>query len=188
MKKAVLLLLILLIATFSGFAQESLLDSVVMACRNVERVECGFIQTRNVAMMNESMVLKGSLFYKKPDYLKWKYDVPETIIFEVDGSRVHVSREIEGETTDVGHNRMYRELGRILFGAVSGDLIADGKLFTAEAVGDGRVVSVRLVPIKGELKRMWTSMTMNFDSVSYKALSIDIIESGGNTTHIEFIY
>lgn len=188
MKKAELLLLILMAATFTASARESLLDSLVNACRKVESVECGFVQTRRVSLMNGDIVSKGSLTYRKPDYLKWKYDTPETLTFEIDGNGVSVVREKDGGTTDVGNNRMYRELAKILLGAVSGDFIADSRLFKTEVTGDGKMVSARLVPVKGELKRMWTSMTMNFDQVSYKALSIDITEAGGNTTHIEFIY
>ena len=67
-------------------------------------------------------------------------------------------------------------------------LITDERLFDTEVDSDGKVITAKLTPKKGDLKQMWSCMTMHFEPETYRALSIDIDEAGGDTTKIIFSY
>ena len=107
---------------------------------------------------------------------------------EIDGGTVMVTRGRDGAVSDAGGNKMYRELTKLLMGAVSGRLLGDEKLFSTQASSDGNVITAILIPIRGDMKRLWNKMTMTFDATSYAALRIYIDEVGGGATVIKFTY
>lgn len=179
-----------MVTAVSGIAaaQSSLADSLRNACIGMQSVECDFTQTRHVPMMDEDVVSHGRMAYVKPDYFKWEYTDPEIFVIEMNDSDLSVTKTKEDGTEEVTSSKMYRDLARLLIGAVSGKLISDDKLFATEVSCDGKHVIARLIPKKPELKRMWIGMTMFFEPVTFKALHIDISENGGSTTAIDFKY
>lgn len=172
---------------FPAMAQDDIARSLVDACSRMDSVKCGFIQRRHLSMMDEDIVSKGRMSYRKPDSFTWEYTEPERIVLEMDGAGISMSRG-DGGVTDVSGNKMYRELAKLLVGAVSGELIAGNKVFTVNVVREGGVILARMIPNKGDIKRMWTGMTMRFDPKTFRALGIDIEETGGDMTYIEFRY
>lgn len=181
-------MLMSLTGAVTAVAQDSLVGDLAEACSRLEIVECGFIQTRHVSLVDGDIVSRGNMVYRKPDMLRWEYTSPEPFAFEINGQDISITYGDGGNVTDVSGNRMYREMVRLLLGAVSGELVTDERMFSVKVCSDGRTVTARLTPKKGELKRLWTCMTMHFEADTYKALGIDLTEAGGSETHIEFKY
>ena len=179
--KRICLVLVMLAAVAGGgaSAQESLADSLKNACAAMERIECGFTQTRRVPMLDEAIVSHGRMSYVKPDRLKWEYTDPVVFVMEMNGTDLKVTGGKNG-------GAMFRDLAGLLMGAVSGKLISEGRLFETQVSRDGRFIVARLVPRKQELKNMWTCMTMFFDPKTFRASHIDISENGGGVTTIDF--
>ena len=187
MKKLFVIALMFLSALSAG-AQSSLVSQISAACAAAESVQCNFTQTRHLAMMEEAIVSTGKMSYRRPDFLRWEYVSPEPMTLEIDGGTVMVTRGRDGAVSDAGGNKMYRELTKLLMGAVSGRLLGDEKLFSTQASSDGNVITAILIPIRGDMKRLWNKMTMTFDATSYAALRIYIDEVGGGATVIKFTY
>ena len=54
-------------------------------------LEADFVQTKNVAMLNEPQVSTGHLSYRAPDYIRWAYTSPQTLVWEVNGEQSNVN-------------------------------------------------------------------------------------------------
>lgn len=168
--------------------RSALADAVIEACAGTENISCDFIQTRHLSLVNGEVISKGRMYYGKPDTLVWEYISPEPLSFEMKGSDVTVRRKGSVQSSDASGNRMYRELTSMLLGAVSGRLMADGKLFATECSSINGYAVIKMRPKKGDLKKMWNCMTMYFDEKSMKAVKIEIDETSGDSTMIEFRY
>ncbi|MGN0227988.1 MAG: outer membrane lipoprotein carrier protein LolA [Paludibacteraceae bacterium] len=103
-------------------------------------LEADFMQTKQVALMNEPQVSSGHMTYRAPDFMRWEYQKPETIVWEVDGDKSNVNPQIQkllrmimssvaGNTQE--DTRMLRESKR-LFKAVN--ITMDEKQGTAKRV------------------------------------------------------
>ncbi len=90
--------------------------------------------------MNEPQVSSGHMTYRAPDFMRWEYQKPETIVWEVDGDKSNVNPQIQkllrmimssiaGNTQE--DTRMLRESKR-LFKAVN--ITMDEKQGTAKRV------------------------------------------------------
>ena len=103
-------------------------------------LEADFMQTKQVALMNEPQVSSGHMTYRAPDFMRWEYQKPETIVWEVDGDKSNVNPQIQkllrmimssiaGNTQE--DTRMLRQSKR-LFKAVN--ITMDEKQGTAKRV------------------------------------------------------
>lgn len=77
-------------------------------------LEADFVQTKNVAMLNEPQVSTGHLSYRAPDYVRWAYTSPQTLVWEVNGEQSNVNPQVQ-------------RLLRMIMSSISGESKDDAK-------------------------------------------------------------
>ena len=58
-------------------------------------VQADFVQTKNSALFSEPQVSTGKMVYQAPDYLKWTYETPNNVVWEIDGDRTNVNPQVQ---------------------------------------------------------------------------------------------
>ena len=58
-------------------------------------LQADFVQTRSVAMMSEPQVSTGHMTYRAPDYIRWAYSTPQTVVWEIDGDKSNVNPQVQ---------------------------------------------------------------------------------------------
>ena len=58
-------------------------------------LEADFTQTKTSALMSEPQVSTGHLVYRAPDYMQWTYTSPQTITWEINGTKSNVNPQIQ---------------------------------------------------------------------------------------------
>ena len=58
-------------------------------------LEADFTQTKTSALMSEPQVSTGHLVYRSPDYMQWAYTSPQTITWEINGTKSNVNSQIQ---------------------------------------------------------------------------------------------
>ncbi len=92
MKKAILLLLVLLlpVAAWAGQAADAsripLLDAVREASRNTQSLQSEFTQSTMLKLFDAPLVVTGRVTIQKPDKIRWEYLSPEHSGFILNGS------------------------------------------------------------------------------------------------------
>ena len=123
-------------------------------------LEADFVQTKQVALMNEPQVSVGHLSYRAPEYMRWEYISPQAMVWEIDGKQSNVNPQVQrllrmimasiaGENTP--DERMKRESQK-LFRSV--DITMDEKTHVAQRVemleknGDTTIIEFKNVSVK----------------------------------------
>ena len=123
-------------------------------------LEADFVQTKQVALMNEPQVSVGHLSYRAPEYMRWEYSSPEALVWEIDGKQSNVNPQVQrllrmimasiaGENTQ--DERMQRESQK-LFRSVH--VTMDEKTQAAQRVemieknGDTTIIEFKNVTVK----------------------------------------
>lgn len=78
-------------------------------------LEADFVQTKNVAMMSEPQVSTGHLSYRSPDYIRWAYISPQTMVWEVNGEQSNVNPQVQ-------------RLLQMIMASISGEATDDAKM------------------------------------------------------------
>jgi len=58
-------------------------------------LQADFVQTKSVAMMSEPQVSTGHMTYRAPDYIRWAYSTPQTVVWEIDGDKSNVNPQVQ---------------------------------------------------------------------------------------------
>ena len=123
-------------------------------------LEADFVQTKQVALMNEPQVSTGHLSYRAPEYMRWEYTSPQATVWEIDGKQSNVNPQVQrllrmimasiaGENTQ--DERMQRESQK-LFRSVN--VTMDEKNHAAQRVemieknGDTTIIEFKNVTVK----------------------------------------
>ena len=103
-------------------------------------LEADFVQTKNVAMMSEPQVSTGHLSYRAPDYIRWAYTAPQTLVWELNGTESNVNPQVQ-------------RLLRMIIASISGET-ADGAQMQRESKKLFRSVHITMDEDKGVAKRV----------------------------------
>ncbi len=74
----------------------------------------------------------------------------------------------------------------MIFSCVSGKILADTLNFSVTKASGADFDDIRLVPLRNELKRMWSGIDVRIDNRTGFARSVRIRETSGDYTVVEF--
>lgn len=103
-------------------------------------LEADFMQTKQVALMNEPQVSSGHMTYRAPDFMRWEYQKPETIVWEVDGDKSNVNPQIQ-------------KLLRMIMSSIAGNTQEDTKMLR-ESKRLFKAVNITMDEKQGTAKRV----------------------------------
>ena len=112
---------------------------------------------------------KQSALFTTPDYLRWEYTSPQPLVWEIDGDKGNVNKQITG-------------LLMLIKQCVKGDFGAAEKSFTVQQNGH----SVVLTPKKRELQRLFRQIEIELNPQTDIADRVVIHEANGDDTTIRF--
>ena len=128
-----------------------------------------FVQDKQSALFTEPQRSEGVLVYRTPDYLRWEYLSPQALVWEIDGEKGNVNKQVAS-------------LLLLIKQCVKGDFGAAQKSFTVEQNGS----SVVLTPKKRELQRLFRQIEIDLNPQTDIADRVVIHEANGDDTTIRF--
>ncbi|MBO5086752.1 MAG: outer membrane lipoprotein carrier protein LolA [Paludibacteraceae bacterium] len=128
-----------------------------------------FVQERAVSLMKEPQMSEGILTYKKPNYLKWEYTSPSNLIWEIDGEKGNVNKQVRG-------------LVELIMKSVSGEIFEFNTDFNIKQENNVYI----LKPQKREYKQLMENITIILNPKTNIADEVIILEKNGDTTKIKF--
>lgn len=190
MKKHVLIVFLCLLPAALGAQTKTgasgIIDAIARSCGSMESLECNFIQTRHSKMLSEDIKSEGRMSYKRPDVLLWEYTSPKRHSFAMKGAKVTMKNAEGAEVADSGSKKAFREIARLMTGSLTGEMLADGRGFSADAAEKGGEWVVTLTPVRKDLQQMLSSMTMYYDTQIKSVVKVELMERSGDYTTIVF--
>ncbi len=187
MKRILTILLLLCTTTLCTYAQsrQQMLDAIASATAQIRDMECDFVQTKNIRLLNRSMVSRGHMSYRQPDKLRWEYTTPYTYVFVVNGNKVQILNNKRKDVIDVDRNKMFREIVNIMLSTVAGTCLGDQSSFRTTVTSTQSEYIATLVPQKKEMRQMYSNIILHFDPKAGVVSKIEMNEAKGDMTTIE---
>lgn len=172
-----------------GFAQKldqaTVLSEISTAASSIKTMQCDFVQTKSLKLLGDKMVSKGKMWCQQPNMLRWQYDSPYTYTFILNDNKVTVKKGNHSDVIDVNKNKMFKEITRIMMNSVLGKVLTDKTDFKASVAQSGQYFIVTLVPQKKEMKQMFTSILLHYDTKLKLVTQVEMHEKNGDSTLIE---
>ena len=164
---------------------DKMIAEISAATASYKTISCDFVQNKTVSLLNDVMKSEGKMTYKQSDKLKWEYVSPYEYMFVLNGAKVTIKNTKNTTVVDVKSSKMFQEIARIMMNSVTGSCLKDKTDFDVVMYDEGKLWHAKLTPLKKELKQMFSTVNLYFDSAKKTVAAIEIKESNGDATRID---
>lgn len=189
MKRLLIFMLSLCLVSVSAIAQRineaAVKSQINAAAAKLRTMQCDFVQTKHMRMLNDKMVSRGRMYYVQPNKLRWEYISPYTYTFVLNNSQVMMSRGKKNQVIDVNQSKVFKEITRIMMNSVVGKCLNDGKDFKTSIAGTSTEWIATLVPLKKNMKQMFQTIKIHFNKQRSMVSVVELLERNGDRTVIE---
>lgn len=181
----VTLCLFSVIAWGQTFNQAQAMQEISNAAASLTTMQCHFKQTKSLKMLGNKMVSNGFMYCEQPNKLRWEYVSPYTYTFILNDNKVLLRKGARNDVIDVRQNKMFKEIARIMMNSVLGKCLTDTKEFKVGIVQEGECYIATLIPLKKEMKQMFTNIVLHYDKKISMVTEVTLHERNGDFTNIE---
>ncbi len=150
-------------------------------------MQCDFVQTKYIKMLNDKMVSKGKMYYQQSDKLRWEYSSPYAYSFVLNGSKVLISRGKRNDVVNVNQSKFFKEIARIMMNSVVGKCLTDTKDFKTNITGTQSEYIATLYPKQKQMQQMFQKIILHFNRQKSIVSKVELIEKKGDRTIIELL-
>ena len=158
---------------------------ISQAARSVRSMQCEFVQTKHLRMLNDDMVSRGLMFYQQGNGLRWEYVAPYAYVFIISGDRVLLGNGRRRDVIDVNTNRLFGEIARIMMGSVVGSSLDDDRNFRSSIAVSGGEWVATLLPQRKEMRQLFQRILLHFSPGQATVTRVELLEKNGDRTVID---
>lgn len=151
----------------------------------MKTMQCDFVQTKYLKMLNDKMVSRGKMYYQQSNKLRWEYTSPYTYTFVLNGSKVLISKGKRSDVINVNQSKFFKEIARIMMNSVVGKCLTDSKDFKVSLTGATAEYVATLYPQQKQMKQMFQKIILHFNKQKSTVSKVELIEKKGDRTIIE---
>ena len=189
MKKLLLILVVFCIATATVSAQAvseaKIRQQIEAAAASMKTMQCDFVQTKYLRMLNDKMVSRGKMYYQQSDKLRWEYTSPYAYAFVLNGSRVLISKGNRNDVINVNQSKFFKEIARIMMNSVVGKALNDKRDFKVNLSSSATEYVATLYPLQKQMQQMFQKIILHFNRQKAMVAKVELIEKRGDCTVIE---
>lgn len=174
-----------IVSTAAAQRNDAIIGEINRAAAAIQSMECDFVQTKHISLMNDKMVSAGHMVYKQSDRLRWEYLTPYSYIFLLNGNSVTLKSGDKTDVIDIRTNRLFSEIARIMMSSVTGKCLTDSTEFKVSLSESSTEYTAKLTPLKKEMKQMFSTIVLHFDRTAEVVCTIELHEKSGDRTVIE---
>ncbi len=149
----------------SGAETQKAVAAINSANAGVKSLQADFIQVKEMTIVKERMVSSGKMYFQDGE-LRWEYTRPSRSVFVTDKDKMK-------------SNRMLKGVADMMVSSVTGINLNDPS-FKVTMYSPGKGYVAELVPLKRELKQMFSLIRLHFGPDD-RVRQVELEESQGRT-------
>lgn len=191
MMKRYLLIYVLSLLSFISMAQapqqSEIINQINEASVQMQSLECDFVQTKFLSILNDTMVSEGKMYYQQANKLRWEYVSPYTYTFILNDNQVLLKNDNRADVIDVNQNKIFKEIARMMMNSIVGTCLSDEKSFKTSVEVTGKDWVATLIPQKRDMKQMWNKLLLHINPEMKVVYKVEMHEPSGDYTIIDLI-
>lgn len=191
MKKIIMALAIVLSSlsvygqtALSKAQQNQVIAKIDKSALAIQTMQCHFTQVKSMALMKNSLNSQGTMYFKKPNKLRWQYTTPYDYTFILNNGKAYMKSAKSTTTVDVNKNKMFRQITDVIMNCLIGGNLSKTSYFKIAMYKSGNTTYAVLTPLKKELKQIYSTITLHFNSSLTMVTKVEMKEKNGDKTTI----
>jgi outer membrane lipoprotein carrier protein len=188
MKRLLFLILILshiIPLSAQQLTEEQIKQKVNQTASAMKTMQCDFIQTKHLKMLNNDFVSHGKMYYQQSNKLRWEYTSPYSYTFILNNDKVLLKNKQRNDLIDIKQNKLFREIVRIMMSSVVGNCLADDKNYKVSIATIGNEWVATLLPQRKDMKQMFQKLVLHFNAKKSVVNTVELYDKNGEKTIIE---
>ena len=188
MKRLLFLILILshiIPLSAQQLTEEQIKQKVNQTASAMKTMQCDFVQTKHLKMLNNDFVSHGKMYYQQSNKLRWEYTSPYSYTFILNNDQVLLKNKQRNDLIDVKQNKLFREIVRIMMSSVVGNCLADDKNYKVSIATIGNEWVATLLPQRKDMKQMFQKLVLHFNAKKSVVKTVELFDKKGEKTIIE---
>ena len=153
--------------------------------QNTSTIQASFTQNKYLSILSKKLVSNGSLYFKKPQHVKWAYEKPYEYVIVLDGKQISISDEGKVNTFDVSSSKVFQQVNSLIVSSVRGDILQEDQ-FNISYFKSGASYVAKLVPKDANIKEYLSEIEVHFNKEDFSVDQLLMIEPSGDYTDITF--
>lgn len=146
----------------------------------MKTMECDFVQTKTVRMLNSKLISRGKMYYQQTSKLRWQYLSPYQYTFVLNGNQVKLKSQGRNDVINVEQNKMFKEITRIMMNSVLGKCVDSSRDFKVALSGSGNNWKALMTPQSKTMKQMFQSISVVFNYQRGTVSAVQLVEKNGD--------
>ena len=188
MKRLLFLILILshiIPLSAQQLTEEQIKQKVNQTASAMKTMQCDFVQTKHLKMLNNDFVSHGKMYYQQSNKLRWEYTSPYSYTFILNNDKVLLKNKQRNDLIDIKQNKLFREIVRIMMSSVVGNCLADDKNYKVSIATIGNEWVATLLPQRKDMKQMFQKLVLHFHAKKSVVNTVELFDKNGEKTIIE---
>lgn len=164
--------------------QKQIIAKIDQSALAIQTMQCNFTQVKTMALMKNSLNSQGTMYFKKPNKLRWQYTTPYDYTFILYNGKAHMKSAKSTTTVDVNKNKMFRQITDVIMGCMIGGNLSKTSYFKIAMFKSESTMYANLTPLKKELKQIYSMITLYFNSSQTMVTKVEMKEKNGDKTTI----
>ena len=167
--------------------EKDVLEKMEKSSNALHSLQCDFVQSKRMKILNKDMISKGVLYFKKPDKIRWQYTTPYDYTFIMNGDKVQIKSTKSTKNIDIQGNKIFRQVTSIILNTITGGGLKNSPDFDVELFKLNDVYFAKMRPKKREVMQVYSSIEVYFNAPLTMVESIKMIEKSGEYTVVKLI-
>ena len=167
--------------------EKQVLAKMDQSSNALRSLQCDFVQSKRMKILSKEMQSKGILYFKKPDKIRWQYTSPYDYTFIMNGDKVQIKSAKSTKNIDIQGNKIFRQITTIILNTVTGGGIMNSADFNVELYKSGNIYFAKMLPKKKEVKQVYSSIEVYFNSALTMVETIKMVEKSGEYTVVKLV-
>ena len=181
----ILMCLTPVLAMAQNEGEQKIIQKISKAAQSMTSMQCDFVQTKHMKLLNDNMVSYGKMYYQQNSKLRWEYTSPYTYTFILNDSKVLLKKGNRNDVIDVNQNKMFKEIARMMMNSVVGKCLTVKKDFKISVAETSEQYVATLLPQKKDMKQMFSKVILYVNKRQLSIAKVEMQEKKGDNTVIE---
>ena len=165
---------------------KAMIERINKTASGIHSIDCRFTQVKTLRFLDDEMTSEGRmLFMADGGRLRWEYQRPYSYTFVLNGDKAYMrSGQGRQQTVNVSQSRLFQGIAEVMMNSVTGRNLTSNKDFACTFFTQGDVWVADLVPQRKEMKQMFSTIRLRFDSKRRMVSQVEMNEKRGDVTII----
>jgi len=150
-----------------------------------QTIKSNFIQEKNIQVVSEKIISKGTFRFKKQNKVRMEYVHPYHYLLIINNDKVQIKDDQKTNSFSSKSNKLFTIINNIIIDCVQGTAL-DNKDFSSTVYTNDKNYLLVLKPVKKGLQDFFASISVYLDIKDGSVIKIELLEPSGDNTVITF--